>query len=131
MQPLNHDNCLLCGKDNPYSLGLSFRANEDGSVVTTFRGNEFLQGYNGILHGGVISSLLDSAMTNCLFNRNILAMTGELVVRFRHPVPMDSKIGLRARLISTAPPLYRMRAEIFENNKVLAWAKAKFIDSKE
>lgn len=129
MQPLNHDNCLLCGKDNPYSLRLTFQTRADGSVETTFRGNSFLQGYEGILHGGVISSLLDCAMTNCLFSRNIRAMTGELVVRFRHPVSVNSLIGLRARVLSSSPPLYRMRAEIFKEERLMAWAKAKFIDT--
>lgn len=129
MQSLSHDNCLLCGKDNPYSLGLSFQTRADGSVETAFQGNGFLQGYKGILHGGVISSLLDCAMTNCLFSRNIRAMTGELIVRFRHPVAVDSLIGLRAWVLSSSPPLYRMRAELFKEDRVLAWAKAKFIDN--
>jgi acyl-coenzyme A thioesterase PaaI-like protein len=36
-----------------------------------------------MLHGGVISSILDGTMTNCLFAHGTVAVTAELRVRFR------------------------------------------------
>lgn len=51
-------------------------------MIATFSGNPGLQEYEGQLHGRVISSLLDAAMTHCLFHHGIEAVTGELYVRF-------------------------------------------------
>ena len=125
-----HRNCLLCGKDNPDSLGLEFVLQSDGAVVSDFCGERKLQGYDGILHGGVISSLLDSAMTNCLFAGGVEAVTGELKVRFLHSVPVDTPVKVSGWLESSKPPLYRLRSEIRGADCVYARGEAKFMHLK-
>ena len=102
-----HADCVLCGSRNPLSLGLSFHPGDDGGVRTLFQAHSGLQGYKGILHGGVISSLLDAAMTHCLFHQGIEAVTGDLHVRFVKSVPCDAQMELlsagpegRATLVS-------------------------------
>ena len=106
---------------------MRFKANDDGEVTAIFKGSYLLQGYNGILHGGVIASLLDSAMTNCLFQQGVNAVTGELNVRYRHSIPCNAALELRARVASEIPPLFRMKAELLMNGKVMAHATAKFM----
>lgn len=39
-----------------------------GGVSTVFRGDALLEGYPGLVHGGIICALVDGAMTNCLFS---------------------------------------------------------------
>jgi len=121
-----HTHCLLCGTQNPIGLRLDFSAREDGQVCASFRGSRLLQGYNGVLHGGVISSLLDAAMTHCLFHRGIQAVTVELLVRYLRPVPIDTPLELRARITAELPLLYRLRAELRHSGQVMAYARAKF-----
>ena len=123
-----HANCLLCGSKNPLSLGLSFHPGDDGDVNATFQAHPGLQGYPGILHGGVVSSLLDSAMTHCLFHQGIEAVTGDLHVRFVKAVPCDAPMELRARLLKASPPLYRLRGELVIDGQTMAWAEAKFME---
>jgi acyl-coenzyme A thioesterase PaaI-like protein len=122
-----HPNCLLCGHENPWSLQLSFTPGEGGKVFARFQGRNELQGYDGILHGGVIAALLDSAMTNCLFQHKVRAVTGDLRIRYRHPVPATAELEIRAVIEFIKPPLYVMKAEIRQNNKSMATASAKFI----
>lgn len=62
-----HRNCVVCGTVNGRGLRLDFRTSEDGSVQATFDCREAYAGYANVLHGGVVSALLDGAMTNCLF----------------------------------------------------------------
>jgi acyl-coenzyme A thioesterase PaaI-like protein len=116
----------MCGYENPLSLRLCFKADERGIVHTVFKGNEGLQGYRGILHGGVISSLLDAAMTNCLFNQGIEALTGDLRVRFLKPVPCTVSLDIRAWVETSLPPLYQLRAELVYGETVMARAEATF-----
>lgn len=122
-----HTRCIMCGDLNQLSLRLKFQPGETGDVSAQFQANALLQGYDGILHGGVISALLDSAMAHCLFQRNIEAVTGELCIRFVAPVPCDAKVTLRAWLASETPLLYQLKAELSFAGAVMARADAKFM----
>ena len=124
-----HEHCLMCGQRNPDSLRLEFRQNGDGRVCARFQGNPRLQGYDGILHGGIVGALLDAAMTHCLFYRGIQAVTGDLRVRFRKPVPCDASLEICAWLASQAPPVYHLKAELLRGTEVMAWARASFMQS--
>lgn len=117
----------MCGELNQLSLRLKFLPDEDGVVSASFQGNALLQGYDGILHGGVISSLLDSAMAHCLFHKHIEAVTGELLVKFIMPVPYDVGLTVRGWLVNATPPLYVLRAELLHAGTVMAVADAKFM----
>ena len=86
MRHRSHPRCAVCSEAGPCAMGLQFRLLGDGSVEEAFDCSDRFQGYPGMLHGGVISSLLDGAMTNCLFAHGIVAVTADLKVRFRHPV---------------------------------------------
>lgn len=108
-------------------MNLSFQTTRDGGVETRIKTHTELQGYDGILHGGVIASLLDAAMTHCLFHNMVQAVTGDLRVRFVRPIPCDACLDIRAWLLSSLPPLYRLRAEISLDERVMAWAEAKFM----
>lgn len=119
--------CPTCGLDNPFSLSLGFKEDGRGGVCTTFFGNTRLQGYDGILHGGVLSSLLDTAMANCLLLQGIKALTGELNVRFLEPVPCEAELEIHARVKETLPPLYLLRAEICIDGRVVCRGRGKFM----
>ena len=124
-----HRECLLCGDKNPWSLGLAFEPDGEGGVRTTFQPHERLQGYGGMLHGGVAAALLDAAMTHCLFHRGVRAVTADLRVRYPHPVPMGVRVGLRAWVTETCEPLYRLKAELTDrDHRVLVWAQATFCE---
>ncbi len=123
----NHDHCIMCGELNQLSLRLKFLPDGGGGVSAPFLGNSLLQGYDGILHGGVISSLLDAAMTHCLFQHKVEAVTGELLVKFVAPVPYEAALTVRGWLVGATPPLYLLRAELLCGENVMASAEAKFM----
>lgn len=122
-----HPNCIICGTDNPWSLGLTFSPDSAGKIRAVFKGREELQGYDGIMHGGIIAALLDSTMTNCLFRSGIRALTGELNIRYKKPIPAKAEIELIAEIISEKPPLYIIEAVINCDSRLMAKASAKFI----
>jgi len=122
-----HARCLLCGERNPWSLKLNFQAGDSGTVMTEFTGHLGLQGYDKVLHGGVIAALLDSAMTHCLFHCGVQGLTADLHIRFVHPVPYDATLGIKASIESSTSRMYRLRAELLCKDCIMAWAKAKFM----
>lgn len=122
-----HEHCVLCGDFHPRSWRLSFTPSEDGGVWTKFVAGAELQGYDNLLHGGVIASLLDAAMTHCLFYHSIQAVTGDLRVRFLQPTACNVSLELRAWLLFSCPPLYHLRAEMRCGGQLTAKAEGKFM----
>ncbi len=123
-----HDRCVVCGHVDGHTPRLRFAVADDGSVRATLQPDHAYEGYAGILHGGVIATLLDAAMTNCLFAQGRCGLTAELCVRFRHPVVSDTPLRLRACVERSSPPLFVLRAEIQQAGQVRAMAIGKFME---
>jgi len=125
-----HEWCLLCGNRNPHSLHLEFLPEGEGVLAELTPGPE-LQGYNGLVHGGVVAALLDSTMTNCLFKRGVRALTGDLHLRFLHPVRSGREVQVRAWIETARPPLYLMKSELCQDGRVLVKGDAKFMRQRQ
>lgn len=126
----SHTHCLMCGTKNPASLHLHFENDGEDSVKGEFKGDYRYQGYDGIVHGGVISALLDSAMTHCLFSQGIEAVTADLGVRFVKSIPFNANMTIKAQIVMNRFPLYKMKSQIFIGGQLYARAEARFIDIK-
>lgn len=123
-----HPQCVVCSAANPFGLKLKFEVQSDGSVVASVPCRDIFQSYPHTLHGGVISALLDAAMTSVLFSRGIVAVTAELTVRFLAPAKLGRVACVRAALEpSTSQVLYRVRGELEQNRTLVARASAKFL----
>lgn len=112
-------------------LAIRYAPLPDGGVAATFLGHCALDGYPGILHGGVIAALLDGAMTNCLFARGLRSVTAELKVRYHATVSSAEEVALRAWLINDAHGLFYLRAELEQSGAVKATATGKFMTPTE
>lgn len=128
LRDTHHGGCIVCGSRNRQGLKLSFQTCPDGSIEGRFPCRRLFQGYNGLLHGGVISAVLDSAMTNCLFAHGIIAVTGELTVRFLKPVLLADEALVQAKIKASLPPLHRMEASMSQKGRIVARATARFME---
>ena len=123
-----HPYCFTCGRENGHGMVLHFRLLEDGSVESPFDCHNLYQGYQGILHGGVATSILDSAMTSCLFAHGRVAVTAEMTVQFRHPIEVGKVLTARARITRSRSPLYVLEGELLQDGQLKARAKGTFAD---
>lgn len=122
-----HAGCMVCGTARGEgALGLAFEPDGAGGVRAAFRASDCHQGYDGLLHGGMISTLLDAAMVHCLFARGVVALTAEMTVRFLHQVPIGTDVEVAAALIDARHGLYRVGATLSGEGAVLARASGKF-----
>jgi len=128
IQAETHPNCVVCGTANGRGLRLRFRTSEDGSVQASFDCKKAYEGYANILHGGVVSALLDGAMMNCLFAHGHPGVTAELTVRFRHPVRTGTPATVRAWIERCSPPLHVLGAELLQDGQFKATARGKFME---
>ncbi len=74
--------CFVCGEENPNGLQLAFLA-EDRRASTRWVPSAGWESYKGVIHGGIISSVLDEAMSKAIHSGGDEAFTAELRVRFR------------------------------------------------
>ncbi len=127
VRSLAHANCVVCSSTNEYGLGLSFTSFPDGSVEAVFDCHQVFEGYRNMLHGGIISTLLDGAMTNCMFSHGIHAVTAELNIRFLHPVVCCRSASVRAWITRSTAKLHLLQAEVSQNGQIMATAMGKFV----
>jgi acyl-coenzyme A thioesterase PaaI-like protein len=87
--------CFVCGSDNPRGLHLAFQANEDGEMIAEWIPEPEMEGYQGIVHGGIVSTVLDEAMAKVVDATGADALMVELRVRFRLQVSSGSPVHVR------------------------------------
>lgn len=120
-----HSRCVLCGGLHPRSWRLPFIPAADDRICAEFVASEDLQGYDGLLHGGVIAALMDAAIIHWLFQHGIQAVTGDLRVRYLQPVACNIPLELVAWQVFSCPPLYHLKAELRAGGRPLARAEGK------
>ena len=79
--PLN-SNCIVCGETNPSGLQLTFETGSTG-VHAMWIPSEKWESFHGTVHGGIITAVLDEAMSKAIIGRGWEALTVELRMRFR------------------------------------------------
>lgn len=105
--------CFACGKENPIGLKLHFHREGD-TVSSEFVPGELHQGWPGIVHGGIINTLLDEAMCYVPYFQGLHCVTAKQEVRLRCPANVGERLFIRAwplrqtrRLIETAAEITR------------------------
>lgn len=122
-----HARCFACGGGNGRKPRICFETQPGGVVQAIFHPRVEDEGYGGRLHGGVIATLLDAAMTNCLFAHGRCGVTADLHLRYRHPVSSTGLCSLGAWIERSGPPLFVLRAELWQDNHLRASATGKFM----
>lgn len=103
--------CFACGPRNPIGLKLDFRE-EDNTYLTTFIPGPEHQGYDGIMHGGLVSTLLDEVMARYLHAKGLNAVTARLDVRFRQPTPIGQLLTVSGWIIGQRGKMYELAGKI-------------------
>ena len=123
--------CFVCGEDNPIGLKLKFV--QDGEQVkTTFVPTKNFEGYPGILHGGIISTILDELMSQCVQCLGLAGLTARLEIRYRHSVPIGKPVEFSAKILKRKGPLVDLEAKaVLADGEVAAEASGRFMISKQ
>ena len=132
LTPLAHaaqNRCFGCGQANPTGLNLEFLLAEDGSVVSMAQIPDTFEGPVGYVHGGIIATLMDEAMSKAVRAQGFTAMTRHIEVDYLRPVPSASAIRVEGRVVRDEGRKHWVEAKILdEKGTTLAHAKGVFID---
>jgi acyl-coenzyme A thioesterase PaaI-like protein len=117
--------CFVCGQDNPRGLRIRFQRNERGEVSALWSPTPVWEGFEGIVHGGVVSAVLDEAMSKAVSSSGCEALTAELQVRFRRPVASGQSFLVRGWIVRRSKRLVRTESTLTDRDGVEhahAWA---------
>jgi len=103
--------CFACGRLNPYGLKLTFEEKED-IYITHFTGEPQHQGYDGIMHGGIVSTLLDEIIARYIYAKGVTAVTARLEVRYLKPTPIGVPLLVQGRIARSKGRIYEMTGTI-------------------
>jgi uncharacterized protein (TIGR00369 family) len=121
--------CFGCGGANTVGMKLEFEADTDsGHVAGRFKIAKEFQGSMGMLHGGIIATIMDEAMGKVCSLSDVRAVTAELSVRYLKPIQVDQEIVVDAFQVK------REGRELFQEctiadalGKVLARGTGRFV----
>ncbi len=121
--------CFVCGKKNPGGLQASFTIDRENlSIKGEFTPGEIHQGFAGIVHGGIIATLLDEAMVKLAFEAGIYAVTAWMEIKYISPLYVGEKLHIEAQLTKTHKRLLEGEAEAkTSEGRLIARAKGKLL----
>ncbi len=121
--------CFGCGDRNPIGLKLAF-FRRDGAVEAAFVPQPEHEGYIGLVHGGIVATLLDEAMSWAVIaETGRLMVTARLAITYRQPVSVGRPLRVRGWVEENRGRLVRARAEVLdaEDHRTLAEAEGTFL----
>jgi acyl-coenzyme A thioesterase PaaI-like protein len=123
--------CFACGPDNPHGLRLQFERNQNGEMTAEWFPPSSTEGFDGIVHGGIVSTVLDEAMAKAVVAAHVEALTAELKVRFRRHVASGSRVQIRGWIESRNKRVIKTEAALTgADGAELAHAWASFLSLK-
>ena len=93
-----YQKCFACGQRNETGLKLTFRREGD-RILADYQPTERFQGFPGVLHGGVLATMLDETMSRTGAIRRQWLMTGKLDIRYRRPAPIDQPLRVWGEIV--------------------------------
>jgi uncharacterized protein (TIGR00369 family) len=131
LQP-NSRHCFVCGVENKYGLHLRFYDTTEGEVIVETTVPEHFQGYPGIVHGGIVASLVDEALGRVHMgspNDPRFMFTARLTVNYRKPVPTGQPIKVVAQALKSKRRSATSTAQVLgPDGELLAEAEAVLVN---
>jgi acyl-coenzyme A thioesterase PaaI-like protein len=104
--------CYVCGVENPFGLHVPFTRDGDSGSRASYVVRPEHVGWPGLLHGGVLFTLMDEAVAWAVYYSGFRAVTAKAETRFRVPIQVGASLVITGSVVERARRLVRVRAEI-------------------
>jgi len=119
--------CFACGPDNTHGLRLRFDYTKKSASCTCTIDRRF-GGWSGMMHGGIVATLLDEAMAHAAIGAGVRAVTAKIEVRFRNPVPTGKALVLEGLVDGRRGRMLSLSAKLSSEDGILyAQAQGRFL----
>lgn len=119
------DYCFACGPKNPIGLRLEFETEDHGVSRTVWVPEKEYQGYAGVVHGGLIATVLDEVMVRMLWLLGVPAMTARFEMSLKRPAEPGKPLYFEGRVIEDRGRVIKLESEACDaNGNVIAVGNA-------
>jgi len=93
---------------------MQFYDNGENEVFSDYTVSERYQSYPGIVHGGVLASMLDEVVGRVAMigDHHHFMVSVRLQVLYRHPVPVETALKIRGRIVRLRGRVGKAQGEI-------------------
>ncbi len=127
--------CFVCGVENPVGLHLHFYQTEPGVIETTYTAPDHFQGYPGVLHGGIVATILDETSGRVFMGdpqQPRFMYTAKLEIKYRKNVPTGQPLKIVGKALQSKGHTARGWAGIYDQEgTLLAEATSLLVDVPE
>lgn len=118
--------CFVCGQDNTKGLQLQFKYSPNKAYTeVTFL--EEHQGWEGMVHGGLIGAILDEVMAHAVYKHKGKAVTASINIRYRQAISIGEPVEVIGEIVSHKKNLAQTKASVrFHYGGIAAEASGKF-----
>ncbi len=118
----NSESCFVCGRNNPVGMYMRFHDNGQDEVHSHYTVADRYQSYPGIVHGGILASMLDEvvARVSMIGDPHHFMMSVKLQVLYRHPVPVETPIRVVGKIVKLRGRLGRAEGKIYLPDNTIA-----------
>ncbi len=120
-----YDNCFVCGEKNPIGLKLVF-SYQDDSAQAKFSLPFHFEGYNNIIHGGIVAAILDEAMAKAILAGKNKAVTVSMTIEYKKPLQPQTEYTVTGKIIEKRKKIINTEAALYREDTLMARATAKF-----
>ncbi len=126
---IDDKHCFVCGSMNPQGLQVSFQRREPGTCSTTWTAGPAHQGYAGIVHGGILSTLLDEVMAHAVIATGVQVVTADMHIKFVRPAPVGFPLTIAGNRTGGRGRLHLAKGVVMmPDGTVLAEAEGRFAE---
>ena len=125
-------NCFACGTLNAGGLGLALHI-EPGRCWVELALERRFEGWEGVVHGGILCTILDEAMAWALVAEDNWGVTARLNVEFRRPVPIGRTVRADGWITRSRRRIIETEARLVDahDETLLATATATYVAADE
>jgi uncharacterized protein (TIGR00369 family) len=125
---LEPHNCFACGSLNTHGIQLELHAGE-GRCWTELELDRRFEGWEGIAHGGIVTTILDEVMAWALVESDSWGVTARMQVEFKRPVPIGRRIRGEGHVVEVRRRVVRAQGVLLDalDGTVLATAEGTFV----
>lgn len=127
---VDNDHCFVCGTRNQHGLHIPMKESvKDGTCTFSWTPGPIFQGYAGIVHGGILSTLMDESMAYAVMDNRKTVVTADMRIRFHRPTPVGVQLKFVATRVGQRKNLHFARASVLlPDGTVLAEAEGRFAE---
>ena len=122
----NYPYCFVCGDKNKIGLKVAFFY-EGGKAKAQYTPTPEFEGYKDILHGGILSALLDEVMIYSIIAQGIITVTIQMEVKFKKPAKIGETLFLEGQVTEDKGKILLTEGKAFnQDGTIIAESKGKF-----